>query len=164
MKRALSATNEHARAPEARRLASRRLTAIVVVCVALATLGVGWLADSAASSISSPTSGSMSRQAGLTRVTLGVAPAPLRAGQQETFTVRVVDVTGQPVLGAAVLCALSMPTMDMRLAPSAATPIAVAGDYSCSAALPHPGRWAFAVSIEVAGQPPAQTTFALAAT
>lgn len=164
MKSGLSVTNEHAPARGAHTLTSRRLIAVAVACVALAALGVGWLADSAASYISAPTDGSMSRQAGLLRVTLSMSPVPLRAGQQEQFTVRVVDVSGHPVLGAAVRCTLSMPTMEMTLAPSVATPTAVTGDYSCSVTLPHSGHWSFAVSVESAGQPPAQTTFALAAT
>ncbi|HEX8983642.1 MAG TPA: FixH family protein [Ktedonobacterales bacterium] len=155
----MSAIDEDVHLPVVRRPPFRRLAAVAVACVVLATLGIGWLADSAASYVPSPTSGVLSRHAGLSSVTLSIAPTPLRASQRERFTVRVVDVTGRPLIGAAVRCALSMPTMDMSLTPSAALPTAVAGDYSCDATLPHAGRWVLSVSTEVAGQSPAQTSF-----
>ncbi len=155
----MSATNEDVRLLIGRRVPFRRLAAVAVACVVLAVLGVGWLADGAASYVPSPTSSALSSHAGLSTLTLSVAPTPLRASQPEMFTIRVVDVTGKPVVGAAVRCALSMPAMDMGLTPSVALPTAVAGDYSCDAMLPHAGRWNLVVSIEVAGQSPAQTSF-----
>ena len=161
--RAMTPAGEDVRTVTASRLPLRRWGAVAVAVVALAVLGVGWLADSATSFTASPTSGGVSRQAGLATVTLHVAPSPLQANVPEMFTMHVVDVTGKPVTGAAVTCALSMPAMEMSLAPTMATSSKVAGDYTCDTRLAHSGRWSLLVRLALAGQPPTHVTFALEA-
>jgi hypothetical protein len=149
--------DEIVRQPTAARRPSRRTLALIIALGIVALLAVGWLADVLASLPRGVATSSLTPQtahAGLDTVTLRVSPTPLLAGRDEALLLQVTDVSGQPVVGAHIVCALNMAEMATTAPSINALPGPQSGAYSCAARLPHRGMWT--VRVEVApetGQP-----------
>ncbi|HEX8997713.1 MAG TPA: FixH family protein [Ktedonobacterales bacterium] len=139
---------EHKRLPARSSFAARqRVLALSIALAVVVVLSVGWLADSFATSSGATTSSVLSRQMGLSMVSLTASPSPLRAGRPEGVIVRVTDVSGAPVVGARVQCAWSMPAMDMGLSTVSATATGRPGDYQCPSETLDAGAWTLALSV-----------------
>ena len=146
----MSATEDSVEQPRDRTTWARarpRARALVVALVVVVTLGAGWLADSLTVVPQAPTTGPMTRQIGFSTVSVTASPTPLRANQAESLLMRVTDASGQAVVGARVVCALSMPDMAMDLPSIAATQTGQTGVYACATPPLAAGVWALDVTL-----------------
>lgn len=140
----------------------RRAVALGVALLIIAVLGVGWLADGFSVAVPlTSTPSAMTRQVGITTVSLTTHPSPLRAGAVETLLLRVVDTSGAAVVGAKARCLLSMPDMAMSLPAVEATTTGEPGVYACSAQTLDTGAWILALSLTLPTGEAGQTTFPL---
>lgn len=146
----------------ARRALHRRWLALAVALAIVVMLALGWVIDTVASAPTQPASRTSDQwtQAGLDRVSLSLARQPLRAGQRETFGLRVVDTAGAPIAGARLICDLSMPDMFMPANTLLAVETAP-GDYTCATTVNGTGHWLLTVSITARGRPPVAARFDL---
>ncbi|HEX8729754.1 MAG TPA: hypothetical protein VF739_14075 [Ktedonobacterales bacterium] len=149
MSDSLSAEDLAAAAPASRAVGrlSRRALAIIVAMAVLGVLGVGWMADSIGGATPTPGQSALTRQVGLTTVTVTLPTAAQRATASEAVLLRVTDVTGRVVVGARAECALSMPAMAMSLPATQAEATATPGVYRCPAQGLSPGAWALALTL-----------------
>jgi len=156
-------TPDNASASSIRRRVSPRLLGLIVVIVTLAVLGVGALADTlAVAPLRPPTRAGGAQQAGLYTLALTINSEPLTAGAETDFLLRVTDVSGAPVSGAAITCDFTMPAMPMPTMLVTATSNG-AGTYTCREALTDPGAWALTVTLTPPGSAPVHTKFTLQA-
>lgn len=161
-----AAPDELVRQPTTARKPSRRTLALIVALGVVALLAVGWLADVLALTPRGAATSSLTSQtahAGLDTVTLSVSPTPLLADREETFLLRVTDVSGRPVAGAHVVCALTMPQTAMAGLSIVALPMAQSGAYSCVARLPQRGVWTVRVAVTPEKGQPAIAAFTVSA-
>ena len=153
----LPTSHEPAPAVRARGRLARRTLAVIVALSVVGVLGVGWLADSLGVATPTTASSALSRQIGLARVTLTVT-APDQPGGA-ALLLRVTDVAGKPVVGATMVCALSMAAMGMSLPPARAQPTATPGVYRCAAPGLMAGVWTLALTLTPRGGETGHATF-----
>lgn len=124
----------------------RRLIALAVALGVLAALVAGWAVDAVGSVTPARTQSVMTRQMGLSRVTLTVNKP---SGASQALMLRVTDVSGAAVEGARLRCDLSMPDMAMSLPSVVATRSALPGLYECQAPALDPGAWSLALTLSL---------------
>lgn len=151
----------------ARRRRIVRWTALALVVGVVALLALGWVADALGQVVPAgrTTTGdaTQTQAVGFDTLALRVAPAPPRAGANETLTFTLTDAVGAPVAHARIQVTLTMAAMDMSGGSGLAQPTGAPGVYRLVGGFAMSGAWTVAVAVTPPGAPTLHTTFILQA-